>query len=909
MTAADDAFDEGAYLAANPDVAAAFANGLIETGRAHWRDAGEAETRAGHRPGLLDASGAPGSPRPELDEAATGAALAGLGALDVAAYFAMNPDLAAAFGTDHAAGRRHWVTHGRLEGRIGPGDAPYRDRAVSLERLLALPFGIDLYMPALEIGLEGQAGHQLLASLRAAGIAVSVRPYDDRADIPRVTAAAGARPPGHRVSLFVASPLALRALHRMLQRAVFDATYVVGLVPRLALARHMPDYPLFGLLDELWVASEAAALRLAAVAPLPVRQIALPPRPLPPRDEARRLLGLPQARAVLALDATASLAVPDATASGAVPDATALLAVPDATALLAVPDATALLAVPDATALLAVPDATASGAVPDPTASGAVSDATASGAVLHGVLAQLGRRARADGPLLLVRATLATAAAVDAALRDTPGATFRCDPLRPGEGSLVLAAADAVLRTDAIAHELAGHEARLRPMNAAAMAVFLAADPDGAPPAAAPPAAAPPTAGTTPAEAGARIRAILEHLGLTIPQPRFTATIGRTRDAMLPAAMAPGAGGVARPVLSLLLPGAGLDRPALDLVVAALGAQAHPFWELCVDWPAGAVDPGRRRAALPPDPRIRLVTAPGAARWSASTGDHVLPVRDRDEALRRAGQLVALAALIAREDPDLVVRADPDASAAVFVDTIEAGGPAAEPIALRRALAADDLAGVVLRLARAEARIAAFADAAGIGPPPLAAEEIGRRARRHHVRRALGPTAFVEPGLLPATWRIRRRWPAGVAPCALRLGGGAMDLRHAILAAEAEHVVLLWGGTVPEGDAVAALAELLLDDGIGAAGGLVLRDADATAAQATQGRGPGHAVLRVRNVDVADGGALAVRRSALFGRPGAVPAIVHPDLDAQAATLCRTLHEAAGLRVVATPFARFRRPV
>lgn len=882
MTEADDAFDDGAYLATNPDLAAAFAGGRIGTGQAHWQDTGRAETRSGHRPSLLDAAAAPGSPRPTLDAAATEAALAGLGTFDAAAYVAMNPDLAATLGGDLEAARRHWVAHGRLEGRIGPGDAPYRDRAVALGRLLALPFGVDLHVPALETGIEGQAARQLLAALRAAGIPVSIRPYDDRAEIPRLTAAAAARDPGHRVSLFVASPLALRALHRMLAPAVFEASYVVAFVPRLALGAHMPDYPLFGMLDELWTASDTQARLLAAVAPLPVRHIALPPRTLAPRAEARRLLGLPQAGYVLALDATAAAPGPGA-----------------------------------------------------PQLDRAVGNA---------IERFLSRAGGDRGLLLLVRAGAATASLVARALHGVPHATFRCDPTCPGEGSLVFAAANAVLRSDAIAHEIAGHGARLTPVAPAALAACLDGRHDTGP--AAPAVSA--------AEAGARILAILGDLGLAMPQPRFAATIGRSRDAMWPPMPSPAPDVALLPVLSLLLPGAGLDRPMLDRIAAALTAQPHPFWELCVDRPDGAALRDRHDAGAH-DPRLRLVAGDQAARRAAATGDHVLPVASAAAALRRAGQLTAIAGLIARENPDLVVRADPAASATDFIDTIEAGGPAATPIAIRRDRAeggAGDLAALVLRLVRTGARIAALADSdTDTAPPHPAAEEAGRRTRLRHARELLGPAAWIEAGLAPATWRIRRRFPTGVAACVRRLDGAAAlpagALRQAVREAAAEHVVLLWGGAAPEGRAVAALAELLLDDGIGAAGGCVLH-ADGTVADAGQVldphgrlRAPGQgappelggeagAVLRVRNVDAVGGGALAVRRSALFGlrpvardvasadtpgpaeAPGSAEA---PRLaealtsaEAQAVALCRALREEAGLRIVATPFARFRRP-
>lgn len=80
-------FDEGFYLAANPDVAVTVAAGGLGSGRTHWDLYGRAEGRV---PTLF---------------------------LDIDYYLARNPDVAVATAGDAAAALDHWWNYGRAEGR------------------------------------------------------------------------------------------------------------------------------------------------------------------------------------------------------------------------------------------------------------------------------------------------------------------------------------------------------------------------------------------------------------------------------------------------------------------------------------------------------------------------------------------------------------------------------------------------------------------------------------------------------------------------------------------------------------------------------------------------------------------------------------------------------------------------
>lgn len=279
--ASEDEVDSALHLAANPDVALAFDRGVVGNGVEHWRDAGRAEQSAGSRPSLPTA----------MVEAVTAIDVEPDAAFDTASYVAMNEDLARAFGADTEAARRHWAEHGRVEARFGAGDAPYRKRAPDLAALLARPFGVDLYLPIGE-PTGAPIGDRILSELRRAQIPVTLRPHVATDDRPRLAADEAVRAGSCRISMIAASPVSLGRLMRAYPSGHFDRSYVIGLWDVAPVSVHMTAYGLFGALDEVWVSSEAARVRLASVSPVPVRYVRLPVRPLPARNEARAALGL-----------------------------------------------------------------------------------------------------------------------------------------------------------------------------------------------------------------------------------------------------------------------------------------------------------------------------------------------------------------------------------------------------------------------------------------------------------------------------------------------------------------------------------------------------------------------------------------------------------------------------------------
>ena len=121
----DAVFDPDLYVALNPDLAPGLAIGdprkAARQAAQHWRDIGQAETAAGQRPTIVRDHWYDGMPSIE-------AAIPGdIGAFHAETYQLLYPDVLQALGPSPEAARNHWLNHGRLEGRVGPGIAPYRD--------------------------------------------------------------------------------------------------------------------------------------------------------------------------------------------------------------------------------------------------------------------------------------------------------------------------------------------------------------------------------------------------------------------------------------------------------------------------------------------------------------------------------------------------------------------------------------------------------------------------------------------------------------------------------------------------------------------------------------------------------------------------------------------------------------
>ncbi len=259
-------FIETVYLAANPDVGAAVAQGAWPTGAAHWLERGWREERPSlpHEPGLAPGIGTLDlQPGPETE------------AFDAEGYLHLHPDLVRAMGRDLVAARAHWLSFGRFEGRLSPGARPHIRRRPALETLLSRPFGLDVHAAFAAPGARGAGAAHLVGALLAAGLPVTARgfvPGGRAARIPRIERQ---RPSGHRASLLLAEPEEVVALAALYPPGAFGSSYVIAAwsmpVDRFGAGLHA----VFGALDELWVADAETAAAYRAIAPIPVR--ALPP--------------------------------------------------------------------------------------------------------------------------------------------------------------------------------------------------------------------------------------------------------------------------------------------------------------------------------------------------------------------------------------------------------------------------------------------------------------------------------------------------------------------------------------------------------------------------------------------------------------------------------------------------------
>ena len=131
--ASGGAFNEQAYLAANSDVAAAIANGTMDSAQGHWERHGQSEGRGFFdEQAYLAANGdvaaaiANGTMDSAYGHYQRHGQAEGRGFFDEGAYLAANPDVARAVANGEGSAAEHWNTFGINEGR-SLGVAPTAD--------------------------------------------------------------------------------------------------------------------------------------------------------------------------------------------------------------------------------------------------------------------------------------------------------------------------------------------------------------------------------------------------------------------------------------------------------------------------------------------------------------------------------------------------------------------------------------------------------------------------------------------------------------------------------------------------------------------------------------------------------------------------------------------------------------
>jgi len=263
-------FAEDLYLALNPDVAALVAQRVFASGRAHYLAEGQAQEQAGERPSIVDDAlyedALPPGTGCEVDTST----------FDSESYFLLYPDVLQALGNAPEAARSHWVHYGRFEGRVGTGIAPYRSWRARPAELLAKPFGINLFGPFAATSGLGTAARGLLRAIQSIGIATELHPFDVSRAIPRITTAERNRKPTYRCNLLLANADQIAQLTSLYPQGHFDDAYNIA-VWAWELAAFRPDwYMSFAPLDEVWTNSGFELDSIGAIAPVPVHKIRLP---------------------------------------------------------------------------------------------------------------------------------------------------------------------------------------------------------------------------------------------------------------------------------------------------------------------------------------------------------------------------------------------------------------------------------------------------------------------------------------------------------------------------------------------------------------------------------------------------------------------------------------------------------
>lgn len=286
-------FNEALYLALNPDVAALVASRKLKSGRAHFVAEGQAQEQAGLRPTLTNDALYEKSPPPGTDNEidTTG--------FDGNSYLLLYPDVLLALGADKEAARRHWLYHGRFEGRVASGIAPYKSWRFRREAFLEKPFGINIFGPFAATSGLGTAARGLLRAVQSLGMPTELHAFDVSRALARITPEERAKKPTFRCNLFLANADQIAHLTALYPLGHFDDCYNIA-VWAWEMAAFRPDWFLgFAPLDEIWTNSAFELESIGAVSPLPVQKIRLPVEVLAASaEEGRDVFGIPRDRLV-----------------------------------------------------------------------------------------------------------------------------------------------------------------------------------------------------------------------------------------------------------------------------------------------------------------------------------------------------------------------------------------------------------------------------------------------------------------------------------------------------------------------------------------------------------------------------------------------------------------------------------
>ncbi|MGI4976190.1 MAG: hypothetical protein ACRYG6_04520, partial [Janthinobacterium lividum] len=294
QTADEDRFNEEVYLAINPDVQDAVNTGAFATGYEHWLQYGREEERRGARP-TITADAFYSYPKPPQGQDF----IAETENFDSEGYMYLYPDVREAVGGRLDDARDHWRHHGRIEGRHGPGVAPYCKWSASVPGLLRKPFGLNIYGPFAATSGLGTAARALVRAVKTSGMPFELHNFDVSHGAARILHRDHERVPTYRINLILANADQIAWLTSLYPVGRFDDAYNIA-VWAWELAAFRPEwFSAFGPLDEVWTNSEFEVESILAMSPVPVHKIRLPIEVSPaPTAVARDAFGIPHDRLV-----------------------------------------------------------------------------------------------------------------------------------------------------------------------------------------------------------------------------------------------------------------------------------------------------------------------------------------------------------------------------------------------------------------------------------------------------------------------------------------------------------------------------------------------------------------------------------------------------------------------------------
>jgi GT2 family glycosyltransferase/glycosyltransferase involved in cell wall biosynthesis len=786
---AEEMFSEALYLALNPDVAELVAQGAVADGRTHWISVGRAEEAQGLRPTLTQDALYHGMPPPGTDAAVDARNF------DSESYFLLYPDVRQALGSSPEAALHHWVHHGRFEGRVGAGVAPYGAWQARAAEVLAKPFGINVFGPFAATSGLGTAARGLLAALQTLGVAIELHPFDVSRALPRITRAERERRPKYRINLIMANADQMARLTSLYATGFFDDAYNIAVWAWELAAFRSDWHGSFAAVDEVWTNSDFEVASIGAVSPVPVHKIRLPVEVASaPAAEGRDMFGIPRRRLVflVAFDVGSTAArknprlVVDAFRAAFAHDENVFLVIKfHASAVDPVITRQLTQALRGAENVLVIADRLSE---PDMALLRAACDCFVSA---H----------RSEGFGLNIAEFMALGKPVIA--------TAYSGNLEFFDESVGYPIAYKLVEVESQVGPYMPHSVWAEPDRDSLICAFRQVYEDQ------PQAWARGRAGAarmrehfSPARIGQDIRRRLHEIGLAADLPPFLAWFGRTRGLVGAAPVATlspvqrqaiAALGMRRPVISLIVPVYNVRPEFLQACVVSVLAQTYPFWELCLCDDA-STDPRTHEvlAALQGmDPRVRIrrlqqnLGIAGASNMAVemATGEFIAML-DNDDAIAPDALLEVARALFA--DPSIdVIYTDEDKidEAGNLIDTyfkpdwspehLESVMYVLHMLVVRKRLflelggfrseysGAQDF-DLMLRLSRRTQHVhhiqkalyhwrAVEGSAAAVVDAKPYALEAGFRALQDHVAARHGDRAWVEEGLLPGTFRVRRR--------------------------------------------------------------------------------------------------------------------------------------------------------